>query len=190
MLSFFTVLIALFSIDSVLAFQSAEPATPMITTNYYYAKGGESLRSFLLNEVGVPPAVLFQQGYYQKIKEWNSRINDINRLEAGTAVYVELPYGTVLTPHKITPVQKNEQRVVESKSRSNVKKQKEKKSDQERQFSISGFYMSSTGTFQDTTGKITTTNSQNSPYTFGISGHYRPQDAPYAISFSSYLSHN
>lgn len=64
---------------------------PLVKTTYVYAEGGESLRQLLEKKLRVSPAVLYQAGYYEKIRKWNA-INNPNSLRRGQKIYIELPY--------------------------------------------------------------------------------------------------
>lgn len=114
----------------------AMPQDPEIRTSYVLAQEGESLRELLEYRVGIPSSVLDQQGYYEKIKNWNSKLISSDSLTQNQRIYIEIPFGTVLTPkkreHKMTvvkqaPLQQEKKISIEKNgiSRSSIPFQKE-----------------------------------------------------------------
>ena len=74
------------------------PHVPEVKTRYFYANGGESLKDFLRNKVGIPQKTLTEMGYLEKIRDWNPNIENFNSLSSNQRVYVEIPFNTVLSP--------------------------------------------------------------------------------------------
>ena len=155
---------------------------PLIKTQYSYASGGEDLRSFLENQVGVPQNVLDESGYFQKIQNWNPGIENTSQLEPGERVYIEVPYNTVLTP----PIDMNRSMAsnttASNSSQSDLKAKKKKSG-------VSLFYTLSSGTFEEglESEALTTTSSQDSPITLGLSLN-KPINENWDFSGSIYFS--
>ena len=158
-------------------------ADPRIQTDFYYAEGGESLREFLENKVGIPKRTLNSDGYFQKIKKWNPRIKDDSPLSANQRVYVEVPYNVTLSPKPAekqllekTPGRKTSSSPAPlSPLPTATSSQKGAVFDDEKEeesvWNSSLFYMLSRGSFEseiEETG-VVTESSQNSPITLGFS---------------------
>ena len=88
---------------TLLCTTSLKAGGPLIKTSYVYARGGESLRELLEYQVGIPKNALDKDGYFEKIKRWNSSLEDPAFLVSGERVYVEIPYRVVLMPRLNSP---------------------------------------------------------------------------------------
>lgn len=166
---------------------SLEAGEPLIKTSYVYARGGESLRELLEYQVGIPQNVLDQDGYFEKIKRWNSSLEDPTSLVPGERVYVEIPYRVVLVPRRSSPIdnlamgnaaktvpQKLERKTASSEKETNQMVAAIKESDDKERkdrWSYSLFYALSRGSFQESilNSDITTKSTQDSPFTLGVS---------------------
>ena len=156
---------------------------PRIKTSYVYARGGESLRELLEYQVGIPQNVLDQDGYFEKIKHWNSSLEDPTSLVSGERVYVEIPYRVILTPRLNSPSESlatsgagnfaQRKTASTEKETTKVMAAISKSDDKERQdrWKFSLFYALSRGSFQESilNSNITTKSSQDSPFTLGLS---------------------
>lgn len=159
-------------------------ARPQIKTGYVYARGGESLRQLLENQVGIPSYILNGEGYFEKIKTWNPGLEDSSVLVAGERIYVEIPFSVILSPkakRKIASI---------SDSKLLVKKMEiNDDSDDPNRWNYSLFYALSRGFLSESivNSDISTESTQDSPLTLGFST-FKKIDYDLSYSASLYIS--
>lgn len=145
--------------------------SPEIMTFYATVKAeGQTLESFLEQDVGVPKDLLFQQGWLGRIRSWNPSLDPSQPMVTGQKIYVELPYGTILNPKKTTPVFSAQ--VIEPII---TAKQKPKDpSPISRKWELSAFYSLSMGSFSQTSnnGADFVNSDQNTPIQLGLITKY------------------
>ena len=176
--------------------------SPLIKTGHVYAHGGESLRELLESKVGIPGHVLDEGGYFEKIKRWNSSLENSSSLMPGERVYVEVPYRVVLTPNSRSKrknlnvgqtLSQKSQRKTASIINENQKLVAaiDRDDDKERadRWNYSLFYALSRGSLQEgiPNSNISTESSQDSPLTLGFST-FKRLSYDFNYSGSLYLS--
>lgn len=140
--------------------------TPSIQTNYAFPKEqGISFEIFLRDRVGVPENLLYNMGYLEKLKKWNPDIQNFSSLDKYEKVYIELPYGTVLSPK-----QRQEPRPVEKV----VEEVQREEPESREKYSFSAFYTYTNGDFEETDLEETNQISagQSSPLNLEVEGKY------------------
>ena len=186
----------LFPIFQVLFLANTLAGEPLIKTKYIYARGGETLRELLEFKVGIPKSTLDKDRYFEKIKDWNPSLSDSSSLAIGERVYVEIPYRVFLMPRKypesIPPSlasQESLKRETASEKTIIAAIKKNDKEDKEKSWNYSLFYAFSKGSFQENilNSDITTTSSQDSPFTLGFST-YKKINYDFNYSGSLYIS--
>lgn len=158
--------------------------SPLIRTSYVYANGGESLRELLENKVGIPSNILNEDGYFEKIKLWNSHLKNLISLMPNERIYVEIPYNVVLSPHQ--KKETNASSVHHAEQKVLVKENIQNDYDPDEQWSYSLFYALSRGSLQEgiPSSNITTNSSQDSPLTLGFSTNKK---LSYELNYSASL---
>lgn len=180
------------------ALKTSAQSPPLIMTDYIYPEKRTTLESFLKREVGVPKDVLYEEGYLEKIREWNPHLRD-ETLSKGEEVYLELPYGTRLTPNipesdfRMTSSFEEEpeqlEQVEESSSILKGAVTEREEQNHQKSWQLMGLYTLSTGLFdqENSQAGVSASSQQNSPISLGVMTSY-DFSPTYNLAASLYFS--
>lgn len=162
---------------------------PDIRTGYLYAKKKTSLKNILYYQAGIPKKLVNDNKFIDSVYEKNPFLERGELVNKGQQLYIEVPYSLkfvrFLRKRRIKP--KKRQIASTPKTYSEIKISKDNFLENDKTWSLSSFYTTSVGSFNEEVNGVSATSNQNSPITVGASLGI-PINNDYSFSGSLYFS--
>ena len=183
------ILVLLLLFTSIGTFAKRSSKRPKIEARFHTPMKTQTFENFLHYELGISWYVIHTQDYLNKLVHWNPLLKSRRKVTRKDKLYIEVPYRSIKRKrYKVAEINymgRDGSRLPAGKIQYKRKRRTKKMMDYNS--FLTAFYTFSKGNFEESSGGITTTTSQDSPITFGVAGRYI-FNKKFTLSSSMYFS--